>query len=105
MNALVTKVLLDQSNRAVGVEYLDSTHAYRADPRATQDRPLPALRQVHATREVILAAGAFNRPQLLMLSGIGPTDELKRHGLPVRVELPGVGQGLQDRYEVGLFPK
>lgn len=101
-NTLVTKVLLDQSNRAVGVEYIDSKNAYRADPRATQDRPLPAPRQVHARREVILAAGAFNTPQLLMLSGIGPADELKRHGLPVRVDLPGVGQGLQDRYEVGV---
>ena len=53
-------------------------------------------------REVILAGGAFNTPQLLMLSGIGPRDELERHGIAVRVDLPGVGRNLQDRYEIGV---
>jgi choline dehydrogenase-like flavoprotein len=57
---------------------------------------------VRARREVILAGGAFNTPQLLMLSGIGPRAELERHGIGVRVELPGVGRNLQDRYEVGV---
>jgi choline dehydrogenase-like flavoprotein len=51
---------------------------------------------------VILAGGAFNSPQLLMLSGIGPPDELQRHGIEVRVALPGVGRNLQDRYEIGV---
>jgi choline dehydrogenase-like flavoprotein len=51
---------------------------------------------------VILAGGAFNTPQLLMLSGIGPQDELQKHGIEVRVNLPGVGHNLQDRYEVGI---
>ncbi len=59
-------------------------------------------RTVRARREVILAGGAFNTPQLLMLSGIGPAAELQRHGLAVRVDLPGVGRNLQDRYEVGV---
>jgi choline dehydrogenase len=49
---------------------------------------------------VVVAGGAFNSPQLLKLSGIGPSDELERHGIPVRVDLPGVGRNLQDRYEV-----
>lgn len=49
-----------------------------------------------ARREVILAAGAINTPQLLMLSGIGPTDTLHAHGIPVIQALPGVGQNLQD---------
>src|SRR5690606_26241513 len=53
-------------------------------------------------REVILAAGAFNTPQLLMLSGIGPRDQLNALGIGIRVELPGVGKNLQDRYEVGV---
>ena len=53
-------------------------------------------------REVILCGGAFNTPQLLMLSGIGPADKLARHGIGMRVDLPGVGQNLQDRYEVGV---
>jgi len=49
-----------------------------------------------ARREVILCAGAIVSPQLLMLSGVGAGDELKRHGLPVRVDRPAVGQNLQD---------
>ncbi len=57
-------------------------------------------REVRATREVVLCGGAFNTPQLLMLSGIGPADELRAHGIDVRVDLPGVGRNLQDRYEV-----
>jgi choline dehydrogenase len=55
-----------------------------------------------ARREVIVAGGAFNSPQLLMLSGIGPGDELRSHGIPVRVDLAGVGRNLQDRYEIGV---
>jgi choline dehydrogenase-like flavoprotein len=54
---------------------------------------------------VILAGGAFNTPQLLMLSGIGPRDGLERHGIEVRVDLPGVGRNLQDRYEVGVVSR
>ena len=56
----------------------------------------------NAAREVILSGGAFNTPQLLMLSGIGPEEQLAKHDIPVRVNLPGVGQNLQDRYEVGI---
>ncbi|TAK03535.1 GMC family oxidoreductase, partial [bacterium] len=59
-------------------------------------------RQAFAAREVILCGGAFNTPQLLMLSGIGPRQELERHGIEVRVDLPGVGRNLQDRYEVSV---
>src|SRR4029077_5709394 len=59
-------------------------------------------RTVLASREVILAGGAFNSPQLLMLSGIGPPATLDRHGIPLRVALPGVGKNLQDRYEIGV---
>jgi choline dehydrogenase-like flavoprotein len=51
---------------------------------------------------VILAGGTFNSPQLLMLSGIGPSDALRAHGIAVRVDLPGVGRNLQDRYEIGV---
>jgi choline dehydrogenase len=56
-----------------------------------------------ASREIIVAAGAYNTPQLLKLSGIGPKEELERHGIRVRVELNGVGTNLQDRYEVGVI--
>lgn len=51
---------------------------------------------LHAGREVLLCGGAVNSPQLLMLSGIGPADALRSSQVPVRVDLPGVGQGLQD---------
>ena len=53
-------------------------------------------KRLHATREVLLCGGAVNSPQLLMLSGIGPADALRAHQVPVRVDLPGVGQGMQD---------
>jgi choline dehydrogenase len=51
---------------------------------------------VHCEREVIVSAGAFDSPKLLMLSGIGPAATLRRYGITVQAELPGVGQNLQD---------
>jgi choline dehydrogenase len=100
LNALATRVLFGEGNRAVGVEYLKGERLYRASGGATGDGG--ELRTINASREVILAAGAFNTPQLLMLSGIGPRKTLERYGIAVRVDLPGVGQNLQDRYEVGV---
>ncbi len=58
--------------------------------------------QVHASREVILCGGSINSPQMLMLSGIGPEDELRAHGIPLRAHLPGVGQNLQDHVDLML---
>ncbi len=55
-----------------------------------------SIEQVRARKEVILSAGAFGSPQLLMLSGIGPKAHLEQHGIPVLHDLPGVGQNLQD---------
>ncbi|WP_406723608.1 GMC family oxidoreductase [Streptomyces sp. GD-15H] len=101
-HALAARVVLDETGAATGVDYLDQPHAYRADPGSHSDLESPVRRRVLASREVILAAGAFNTPQLLMLSGIGPREELGRHGIPVRIDLPGVGTNLQDRYEVGV---
>src|SRR4030095_4551120 len=83
---------------------LSGRSLYRADPRAGMtDGGTPG--SVNATKEVILAAGAFNTPQLLKLSGIGPRDELEKFDIPVLVDLPGVGTNLQDRYETGLVGK
>jgi choline dehydrogenase len=56
-----------------------------------------------AKQEVIISAGTFNTPQLLKLSGIGPADELRRLGIPIVVDLPGVGENLQDRYENSII--
>jgi len=58
--------------------------------------------EFRACREVIVAAGAFNSPQLLMLSGVGPREDLKGLGIPCLVNLPGVGSNLQDRYEIAV---
>jgi choline dehydrogenase-like flavoprotein len=100
LHALATRVLLDGNLRATGVEYLQGEHLYRADPKSA-DVP-GETKQVFARREVILAGGAFNTPQLLMLSGIGPRAELEQWKIPVRLDLPGVGCNLQDRYEVAV---
>jgi choline dehydrogenase len=58
------------------------------------------LVHVHATRQVLLCAGAVGSPQLLQLSGIGPADLLQRHGIPVLQDLPGVGGNLQDHLQI-----
>jgi choline dehydrogenase len=102
--ALVTRVLFDDVGAtATGVEYLPQPHAYRADPTPASGEVEPV--RVAARREVILAGGAFNTPQLLKLSGIGPREELERFGIRCRVDLPGVGENLQDRYEVGVVSR
>jgi len=58
-----------------------------------------------ASREVILSGGAINSPQLLMLSGIGPADQLRRLGIDLRVDLPGVGANLHDHLDVCTLRK
>ncbi|MBW4675037.1 MAG: GMC family oxidoreductase N-terminal domain-containing protein [Desmonostoc geniculatum HA4340-LM1] len=102
-HALVTKVLFDENNTAIGVEYLAGKHIYRADPQADKtENSFQDSHTVFVKREVILSGGAFNTPQILKLSGIGPKEELTNLGIEVRVDLPGVGTNLQDRYEVGV---
>jgi choline dehydrogenase len=89
----------------VGVEYLLGANLYGADPNSNRECQVtaPTKQTVYVKREVILAGGAYNTPQLLMLSGIGPGDQLHQFGIPVRVDLPGVGQNLQDRYEITVI--
>lgn len=99
LNALAARVVLDKG-RATGVEYLAGERLYRAHGKPSGAAGTPAL--ARATREVILAGGAFNTPQLLLLSGIGPPETLSRFGIPVAVPLAGVGRNLQDRYEIGV---
>ena len=100
MNHLVTRVLFD-GDRAIGVECLEGQHLYEADPNAGGTNEA-VTREYRCTREVILAGGAFNTPQLLMLSGIGPRAHLEEMGIPCRSDRPGVGRNLQDRYEVAV---
>jgi choline dehydrogenase len=57
------------------------------------------ITRLSARREVVLSAGAFGSPQLLMLSGIGPAEELRAHNIPVVADLPGVGKNLQDHID------
>lgn len=83
-----TRVLLD-GKRAVGVRIFESGRYV----------------DVLAAREVILCAGAIGSPQLLLLSGIGPKDEIVRHGIAHAVELPGVGKNLQDHLDVIIMVK
>ncbi len=85
INAQVTRIFFE-ANRAVGVEY----------------RQYGNVRQARAAGEVILAAGAINSPQILMLSGIGAADSLRKSGIAPRLDLPGVGQNLQDHTAIRL---
>ncbi|MBN8893794.1 MAG: choline dehydrogenase [Rhodanobacter sp.] len=80
---LVERVLLDHG-RAVGVQLRQGRHE---------------AERIEAG-EVILAAGAINSPQLLMLSGVGPADHLREHGIAVHADLPGVGANLQDHLDI-----
>lgn len=100
--AFVTRLRFDPEDprRIAGVEYASGGHLYRADPNCRSQQGERGY--ADATREVILAGGVFNTPQLLMLSGIGPADELSRHAISVRHELNGVCKWLQDRYEIGV---
>ena len=84
-HALATRVLV-RDGRAVGV-------AYRQDG---------VEREARAEREVVLCAGTIGSPQLLLLSGIGPAEELRSLGIPLVRDLPGVGKNLQDHPRVAL---
>ena len=79
--ALASRVLFD-GRRATGVEYLVGGEK----------------RTAHARGEVLVAGGAFNSPQLLQLSGLGPAELLRSHGIPVVADFPGVGDQLNDHY-------
>jgi len=92
LNTLVTKVVFDNSAdlpRATGVQYMEGKSLYRADARSASAH-VTGTGSVKAYREVIISGGAYNTPQLLKLSGVGPADELKSFGIPVVKDLPGV---------------
>lgn len=98
-DSLATKVVFNDQKQAIGVEYRKGRGLYHPYGQPSTQGEKKTAR---ASREVILCGGAFNTPQLLMLSGIGPKAELDRWGInPVKI-LEGVGKNLQDRYEVGV---
>lgn len=103
-NTFATHIVFadDDPRRAIGVRCVPGEALYgaRHHTRTAGARGEPVLHL--ASKEVIICGGAFNTPQLLMLSGIGPGETLRRFGIAIRVDLPGVGANLQDRYEVGV---
>jgi choline dehydrogenase len=109
LQTLVTRVLFDKATleaggtpRAIGVEVMEGASLYKADPKHVDGTKGP-VSQILANREVIVAGGAFNSPQILKLSGIGPADELTKFNIPVVKDLPGVGENLGDNYEGSLL--
>jgi choline dehydrogenase len=89
-SAEVTKILME-GNKAVGIEYAVNTGRIGAELKNK-----PELKKAYASSEVILSAGPYQSPKILMLSGIGGEAQLKAHNIPVVVNLPGVGENLQD---------
>lgn len=81
--------ILVEAGRAVGVEFMGAGQ----------------LQQVRCARDVLLSAGALASPKLLMLSGIGPGEDLHRLGIPVHADSPGVGQNYQDHLEVSVYAR
>lgn len=87
-DARVDRIVVERG-RAVGVRYRGTARG--------------AAVTIRARREVLVAAGAYNTPKLLMLSGLGPADHLADHGIDAIADLPGVGANLQDHHEVPVI--
>ncbi|KAI1775942.1 choline dehydrogenase [Hypoxylon cercidicola] len=107
LNCHVTKIIFDETTTpptATGVEFLDGAHLYSASP-LSRNAAAGVPGTATASREVIVAGGVYNSPQLLKLSGVGPAEELKAFDIPVIADLPGVGTNLQDHYEISVNAK
>src|ERR1700738_3291019 len=87
-SALAQRILFEE-RRAVAVEY----------------RQAGTLRTARARKEILISGGAYNSPQLLQLSGVGPAELLRKHGLEVVLDAPGVGQDLQDHMQVRVVTR
>ncbi|HNP25809.1 MAG TPA: GMC family oxidoreductase N-terminal domain-containing protein [Nitrosomonas sp.] len=105
LHCLASKILFDEADpeRAVGIEYLQGERIYEAHQNRSGEKGV--IKREKARKEIIIAGGAFNTPQLLMLSGIGPEDHLMEMGIQQKLKLEGVGKNLQDRYEISVVNK
>ena len=118
-NTLVNKVIIKNKNcvkhkqlKAVGVVVYEKAYVQEYNITGNElnenctanipNKDLPVQTKYYAKKEVILCGGAFNSPQILMLSGIGPKDELEKHGIKVKKNMPGVGQNYMDHVEATL---
>ncbi|KAH7111000.1 hypothetical protein B0J13DRAFT_534442 [Dactylonectria estremocensis] len=107
LNSYASKVLFGKHKKgstphAIGVEYLEGKSIYQGDLRYNSSN-VGTRRRAYTKKEVILSGGAFNTPQLLLLSGIGPDADLKALGIPVVANLPGVGANMQEHNEVAVI--
>ncbi|EQB56315.1 hypothetical protein CGLO_03667 [Colletotrichum gloeosporioides Cg-14] len=108
LNTLATKIIFDQpadgntAPRAVGVEYLQGQSLYSTDPRHDPSQ-VGVPGKAFASKEVIIAGGVFNTPQLLKLSGVGPADELAKFDIPLVKDLPGIGTNMHDNLEGAIY--
>src|ERR1700716_1788121 len=87
--AALAQRIMFEGRRAVAVEYKQGG----------------ALKTARAAKEILVSGGAYNSPQLLQLSGIGPADLLKSHGIEVVLDAPGVGRDLQDHLQVRIVTR
>jgi choline dehydrogenase len=87
--AALAERILFEGRRAVAVEY----------------RTAAGRRTARARKEILVASGAYNSPQLLQLSGVGPAELLRKHGIDVVLDLPGVGNDLQDHLQVRIVTR
>ena len=114
-NTLIEKIIVDnEDNKLVTKGVVAYIKPYLADVNITgniinpdgtatlPNKDLPQSTNYYAKKEVILCAGAISSPQILMLSGIGPKDELSKFGIPCVLDLPGVGKNLIDHIEANI---
>ncbi|RWA09167.1 hypothetical protein EKO27_g5950 [Xylaria grammica] len=103
LNSTFTDIVWDSLSSGgppavMAINYVVGSSAYKADPRYNPHRNL-TTRFTYIGKELIIAGGVFNSPQILKLCGIGPADELKKHNITLVVDAPGVGANLGDIYE------
>ncbi|OTB03262.1 hypothetical protein M426DRAFT_181772 [Hypoxylon sp. CI-4A] len=103
LNSFLTNIQWDtlvpsEPPAVMAVDWVVGPSAYKADPRYDPNRNTTTGFS-WVGKELIIAGGAFNTPQILKLNGVGPKEELERHNITVIADLPGVGENLGDNYE------